>query len=128
MKNIKLAIVGSRDFLDYVFCKDFILSKFKVENIEEIVSGGARGADSLGERFAKEFNIKFTCFKPDWDTYGKRAGFLRNTTIVENSNTVIAFWVNKSNGTKDTISKAINSKSKVFVVNIEDVTTIEEYN
>jgi len=115
---MKLAIVGSRDFEDYELCKKTILKNFNINAITEIVSGGAKGADSLGEKFAKENNIKLTTFLPDWDKFGKKAGFLRNTTIVENSDIIIAFWKNKSKGTQDTISKARKTNKIVIIMEI----------
>ncbi len=41
--NLKIAIVGSRDFNDYSLMKEFIYSYIKKEEIELVVSGGARG-------------------------------------------------------------------------------------
>ena len=71
-----------------------------------IISGGARGADSLAERYAKENNIEFVCFPADWKTHGKVAGFIRNKDIVKASDRVIAFYDGKSSGTKDTLAAA----------------------
>ena len=94
---MKMAIVGSRTFNEYETLRA-TLEPYK-DKITEIVSGGARGADTLGERWAKEHNKKITIFYPDWDTHGKAAGFIRNKDIVENSDGVVAFWDGKSKGT-----------------------------
>ena len=71
-----------------------------------LVSGGAVGADSLAERYAKEHNLQIIVFKPDWNKHGKAAGFIRNTNIIEEADEIIAFWDGISNGTRDSISKA----------------------
>jgi hypothetical protein len=61
---------------------DYYLSK-KIQSGEKVViiSGGAKGADSLGERYAQERGLEVKVFRADWDKYGKRAGILRNTKM-----------------------------------------------
>lgn len=109
MKEIRLAIVGSRDFTNYNVLKIAISDVFYKNDafkIKEIVSGGAKGADSLGDRFAKENDIPIKLFLPDWDKYGKSAGFRRNQLIVGNCDVVFAFWDGKSKGTQHSINIA----------------------
>ena len=97
---MKVGIVGSRGFTDYqMVCDEMSL----IDNVDVIVSGGARGADSLGEKWAKENNKETLIFKPDWNKFGKRAGFIRNEDIIKNSDYVIAFWDGMSKGTKSSI-------------------------
>ncbi len=110
---MKVAVIGSREFKDYnLMCET--LKKF---DITILISGGAVGADSLGERYAKENNIETIIFKPDWNKFGKQAGFLRNTTIIENSDIVIAYWNGTSRGTADSINKAKNLNKQVIIIN-----------
>jgi hypothetical protein len=101
---MKLAIVGSREFTDYNLLEKTILQKYN--NIEAIVSGGAIGTDKLAERFANKHGIPTIIHKPDWKTYGKSAGYIRNKLIVDDCDEVIAFWLNQSKGTKLTIDIA----------------------
>ena len=110
---MKVAIIGSRGFTDY----ELVKKTLKPLGITLIISGGAAGADTLGEKYAKENGIETLIFKPDWKTYGKIAGFLRNTDIVEASELVIAFWDGTSKGTKDSIDKANKLDKKVLIVN-----------
>lgn len=95
---MKIAIIGSRTFNNYPFLKEILLPH--KHKITEIVSGGAKGADSLGERFADEFKIPKKIFLPDWTTNGKAAGLIRNHDIIKNCDKVIAFWDGVSKGTK----------------------------
>jgi hypothetical protein len=112
---MNLGVVGSRYFDDYDLLKS-ILSKFKT--ISCIVSGGAKGADILSERYAQEHNIETKIFLPDW-SMGRGAGHERNTLIVKNSDSVIAFWDGKSRGTLDSINKCkrFNVPCKVILYN-----------
>ncbi len=112
---MKIAVIGSRNFNDYDYLKDKLL--IIINDLENctIISGGARGADSLGERFAKEFKIDTLILKPDWEKFGKSAGFLRNKDIIENSDIVCAFWDSKSAGTKHSINLAKKTKKDTFI-------------
>ena len=82
---MKLAIIGSRSFVDYNrLCRE--LAPYKPK-ISEIISGGAKGADTLGERYALENGFKTQIFY-----------------IIINCDGVIAFWDMVSPGTKHSIS------------------------
>ena len=83
--------------------KKLNLLKEKIDNlniqIDEIVSGAARGADILGERYGIEHNIPIKRFPADWGKYGKGAGFIRNEQMGNYADYLIAFWDGKSRGT-----------------------------
>lgn len=113
---MKLAIVGSRTFNDFVLLEQKIIQLYHVQDISCIVSGGANGADKLGEQFAKKYKISLSVHKPQWDIYGKRAGFVRNKEIVDQSDEIIAFWDGSSPGTKNTINLAYQSNKKIEII------------
>ena len=110
---MKVAVIGSRSFNDYDLLKK-TLDQYK--NIELIVSGHAIGADSLGEKYAKDKGIGTLIFKPDWKKYGKAAGFIRNKDIIASSDTIVAFWDGESRGTANSISIAEKQGKKVIIV------------
>lgn len=114
---MKVAIIGSRDFNDYELVKK-VLNNVK-DKITLIVSGGAIGADSLGAQFALENNIQTKIFIPDWETYGRSAGYIRNKAIVEESDIIIAFWDGKSKGTQHSfkLAKSLNKRIKIIKYN-----------
>lgn len=95
---MKMAIIGSRTFDDYKRMKRIL----DLYPITTIISGQANGADSLGERYADEKGIK-------------KAGFIRNTTIIENCDMVVAFWDAESKGTKDSLDKAQSLKKTTLI-------------
>lgn len=101
---MKIAIVGSRTFDDYNKLVNE-LTPLK-EQITEVISGGAKGADTLAEKWAKDNNIKSTVYHADWDRWGKSAGFRRNIDIVNTSDLVVAFHDGISKGTAHTIKIA----------------------
>jgi len=112
---MKIAIVGSRNITDYNLFKDYVLSIIKVKDIDLVISGGARGVDTLAERFAKEFNIETQIFPADWNRYGKAAGHIRNKDIIFNSDIVFALWDGKSTGTNNSINHAKNMNKQLHV-------------
>lgn len=106
MNDFYLLIVGSRTFSNYIMLKescDYLLSNHLNDNII-IVSGGARGADSLAEQYAKEKKYPLVIFKAQWNVYGKTAGYRRNVEMHKYisqfpNRGVVAFWDGQSKGT-----------------------------
>ena len=115
----RVIIAGSRDFNDYNLlkekCDTFLEIKRMVNDIQ-IVSGGARGADSLGERYAAEKGYNLQLFNADWEKYGKSAGYKRNVEMAENADALIAFWDGQSRGTEHMIRTARDHKLSVRIV------------
>jgi hypothetical protein len=101
---MRLAIVGSRDFHNYTYLEN-LLEPIK-ESIEWIISGGAKGVDSLAEKYAARNFIPFLLFPANWEKYGKRAGFMRNQQIVDAADHMIALPTLESKGTRDSIRRA----------------------
>lgn len=115
---MKIAFVGSRTFSCPNFAKDKIydiLFALNYHNKVTVVSGGARGVDTWAEEIADELKIPKIIFKPDWNKYGKKAGFLRNQLIINESSNVIAFWDGQSKGTKHSIDLAIKAKKPIDI-------------
>lgn len=115
---MKVAIIGGRDFNDYELLKKWQKPFWHYMSPDPliIISGGANGADSLAEKFADEYKLEKEIYKPEWDKYGKSAGFIRNQTIVDNCDMVLAFWDGESRGTADTIEKAKKAKKPTFII------------
>ncbi|MFW6226101.1 MAG: SLOG family protein [bacterium] len=110
-----LSVIGSRHFNDYPYLSKKLYYIKNIYNIDFFVSGGANGADKLGEKWADENNIKKKIYYPNWKIYGKKAGFIRNKDIIENSDIVVAFWDHKSKGTKHSIDLANKNNKKIFI-------------
>ena len=122
MENFKVIIAGSRGFSNYKLlkekCNEYIREKRKEYNII-IISGGARGADTLGEKYAQDEGFSLEVFPANWNKFGKSAGFIRNEQMAEVADALIAFWDGKSHGTKHMIEIMENKKLLVRVVNYE---------
>lgn len=112
----RVIIAGGRDFNDYPLLAktmDELLVNIPDEII--VVSGTAKGADTLGERYAVERGYSIYTFSADWKKYGKRAGFLRNEEMAKNADALVAFWDGESRGTKHMIDLALRYQLKVRV-------------
>lgn len=89
----RIAVVGSRKFTDYSQLVRELEKHF--ESGDWLVSGGALGADSMAQRFAKERGETILIIYPNWrpnNVYDAGAGFKRNKKIVENADLVLAFY------------------------------------
>lgn len=80
-----------------------------------IVSGHAQGVDELGEKLADFLKLHCQIFPANWQTYGKKAGFLRNLQMANYADSLIAIWDGKSKGTKMMIDIANKKGLRVFV-------------
>jgi hypothetical protein len=120
---MNIGVVGSRSFHDYDELKKILDSEikharlYKPDRKVRIVSGGARGADTLARRYAySREDVEYTEHRPDWKKYGRKAGIVRNFEVIKNSGRIIAFWNGKSKGTKHVITAARQIGKHVKVV------------
>ena len=117
---MKLLICGGRKWND----KELIESAIKQCKPTLIIEGGCSGADNLAAKIAKEQNIEFKEFLPDWMSYGKAAGMIRNKQMLDEGkpDLVMAFHsdLSKSKGTKNMIEQATKAGIKVIHVKGKD--------
>ena len=100
---MKLLVAGSRGCKDQKFVNKILDELHNEHKISEIISGGAEGADTLGEGWAIQNHIAIDRFVPNWQVYGNAAGFRRNAQMVDLCNRACIFWDGDSKGTKITI-------------------------
>ena len=113
----RVVIAGSRGFCDYEAACRFIDQCLNLCEKEEIIvlSGGARGADALGERYAYERGFAIERYPARWKIYGKAAGIRRNQQMAEVCDLVICFWDGESRGTKSMITLARKYSKPIFI-------------
>ncbi len=119
-ENLKVVIAGSRGFSNYSLlkesCNKFLRDKRELYNII-IVSGNAKGADLLGEKYAEDEGFDLEIYPADWKKFGKSAGFRRNEQMAEIADALIAFWNGESHGTKHMIDICNKKGIDVNVIN-----------
>ena len=117
--DFRVIIAGGRDFNDYPLlkakCDKILASKSQTHNIV-VITGAARGADCLGEQYAREKGYTIDSRPADWNAHGKSAGFIRNVQMANSANALIAFWDGQSKGTKHMIDTAINKGLEVRTI------------
>ena len=97
---MKLIVAGSRTITDYSFLCKAMQRFLENEIVEEIVSGGARGVDSLAEKYAHEKRIRVKKFDAQWERLGKKAGMVRNGEMATYADALLLIWDGKSVGSK----------------------------
>ena len=114
---MKIAIIGSRETGNSNFEQE-LKNRGLVFGSDTIISGGARGIDTLAAMYARKHGMKLLEFRPDYATFGRGATFVRNRLIVDMADVVVAFWNGKSRGTKYTIEYAKKKYVPVILIRI----------
>lgn len=99
---MKIAVIGSRNFKDQNLLKTVLDAETQMI---ELITGGAVGADTLAENWAKEKQLPVTIIKPNYEKFGKYAPLERNNKIIDSAEKVIAFWDGQSKGTQYVIKE-----------------------
>ncbi|WP_085902158.1 SLOG family protein [Kiloniella majae] len=108
---MKVIIAGSRTINDYNALESFVEG---VDwPIEEVVSGGCRGVDTLGEQWAKKNDISKKVLHADWVKYGREAGELRNREMANYADGLILLWDGKSPGASCMLREAAKAGIKI---------------
>ena len=110
---MKVAVIGSRGLTVPH------LERYLPADVTEIVSGGARGVDSSAATWARAHGVPLTEFLPEYDKYGRKAPLLRNLTIIDPSDLVLAFWDGRSRGTLSVIEYARSEGKHCIVVPVD---------
>lgn len=115
----KVIVAGGRKFNNYNLLKsklDAILAEKRKTHQIYIISGMAKGADTLGEQYANENGFTVLGFPAEWNLYGKSAGIRRNEEMAKVGDALIAFWDGESPGTKHMIETARDKRLLVRVI------------
>ena len=120
MINAKIAVVGSRNYTNYKYISKILYDYQRKFGVGFVISGGAKGVDTLAEKWAKDAQIfGFTVYNAQWTKYGKRAGPQRNLLIAESCDVMIAFPSKDSKGTRNAIKQAKKLDKKVYIFEVE---------
>ncbi len=116
--EFRVVVAGSRTFDDYRKLSSELDRFLSGKKNVTIISGTARGADRLGERYAAERGYKIDQFPAEWSRYHQGAGPIRNLEMVKTANAVVAFWDNQSPGTKNIIDCARQENIPCKVISV----------
>ena len=108
----RIAVVGSRSITA------FDLSPYIPANCGLIISGGAKGVDTLAEKYALSHRIETLILKPDYKQFGRGAPLKRNESMIQQADMVLAVWDGKSRGTAYSIEYAKKQGKPVQVITI----------
>lgn len=113
---MRTIIAGSRDFTNFEYMQGYMATLPPWVELTEIVSGGARGPDTMAIDWAKLHNKPCKVFHAEWDRLGKKAGPIRNAEMAVYADALIAFWDGQSVGTKHMIDLMVDKGAWVYVI------------
>ena len=87
--------------------------------ITQVVSGGAKGVDKLGELWASRSKVGVRVIPAQWEKDGKAAGFKRNTRMAEYAEALVAVWDGESRGTAHMIEEAKKKGLTIYIKYVE---------
>ena len=117
----KIVVAGCRTYENYEEAKLFLdecLKEYKEKTTLIFLSGGCKGADRSGERYANEMNYEIVKYPALWQKYGKGAGVIRNQEMAKDCDLVIVFWDGKSRGTASMVALAEKHNKPVMIKRI----------
>ena len=109
----KIAVVGSREYGNENAVRKFVRAMSTLTNV--LISGGAKGVDTWAEDEFRKMGGRVVSIRPNYNKHGRGAPLARNTEIVLGSDSVAAFWDEKSTGTLDTLTKAVKAHKPLAV-------------
>lgn len=119
IKATKLAVIGSRIFIDEDRVRETLNRIISSTEINTIVSGGAEGVDAFAENFATENNLKTIIYKPkEYTDHGM--DFPTNKNIIDECDAVLAYIKGESKGTRNSIDLAKKQGKPFYIVEIKN--------
>ena len=112
---MKVLVIGSRT------AENIDISEYIPKDASVIISGGAKGIDTLAEIYADSHGLEKIIIKPNYRRYGKAAPLKRNEEMVDLADKIIIFWDGKSRGTKYTLNYAMKSHKPIQVYSIPKI-------
>jgi YspA, cpYpsA-related SLOG family len=116
MNVFNVAVIGSRGFHNYTLLCKTLDGLRRHATIQRLTSGGARGADTLAERYAREHRLPIDVLRPDYARHGKGAPLRRSVDIITACDFVVAFWDGRSPGTRHAITEAKRQRKQCKLV------------
>ena len=117
IKMLKVIVAGGRDFQNYDLLSEKLNKLFSKRADVVIISGMAKGADSLAVKYAEEHKLRVSEFPAQWQKHGNSSGFRRNVEMARFADACVCFWDGKSVGTKHMIDTAKRMNLNVRVIN-----------
>ena len=109
---MKLLIVGSRSITS------FDLSPHVPADVDTVISGGARGIDSLAEKYADLHRLSKCVLRPNYSLYGRAAPLKRNEKMVDMADAVLIIWDGISRGTEHTLKYTEKAKKPLTLIKV----------
>lgn len=117
---MKVLVCGGRDFDDYKLVDEVMTYLNSTIPITMVIDGAARGADTLGHRWALSHGLTTRRLPALWKSEGKAAGPRRNARMLEMARPDLVVAFPGGPGTADMIHQSREFGQTVVDVELED--------
>jgi hypothetical protein len=103
---MKVLVCGGRDYTDFDKLEDVLNLIWRADGEFTIISGAAKGADTLAIQYAKKYNNPLKTYPANWDLHGKAAGIIRNQQMLDHEHPDLVVAFPGGRGTADMMRRA----------------------
>lgn len=103
---MRVLVCGGRDYRDFQRVKRYLNTLHSTIEIDTLIEGGARGADTLARVWAAQASVPVETFPADWSQHGRRAGTIRNKRMLTEGRPDLVVAFPGGVGTADMVRQA----------------------
>jgi len=118
--GIRLLVCGGRDYEEKVNAREMVKKTIAAIRPGLIIEGGAEGADRLAGYAAVELEIPYHTYHADWEQYGRKAGFIRNSQMLKEGKPDLVLAFPGGKGTAMMVSIALKAGVPVIMGDFMD--------
>jgi hypothetical protein len=112
---MRILVCGGRDFNDSVFLYKYLDKMHAEQPIEEVIEGGAIGADTIARNWAMDRGVNVTTYWANWNKHGNAAGPIRNKRMLVQGDPDVVVAFPGGRGTANMMAQALGANIRVII-------------
>ena len=118
---MRVLVCGGREFANRKMLDEALDRLHQERGIALIISGGARGADTMAEWWAKAEGVPCNVYHADWTGLGRKAGPIRNQRMLDEAKPDLVVAFPGGRGTADMVRRGRQAGVEVIEVTYDAI-------